>query len=253
MSSVWNDPGQQYQPRESWWMSRPILVVLLVILVILGLVALWISFRSIDSDLDGQPIQIISAEEKPVKVKPDSPGGMIIPHTDKEVYELISPQRTNGPEVSIQQAPETPVVEHPFTASNASPMGDTISLEELSPGRGQKIFIKSDVVNLRVEENKTEIMPKPQPKKKASPAPAPKGIMVQLASLSTEKLAEREWALIKKKHWPVLKNFRSRIIKANLGKKGVFYRVQVGPLKNRTVADDVCRNVKKKGGSCFVV
>ena len=37
-----------------------------------------------------QPIQVIKAMVSPVKVKPDDPGGLVVPYRDMNVYCLIS-------------------------------------------------------------------------------------------------------------------------------------------------------------------
>jgi cell division septation protein DedD len=41
--------------------------------------------------------------------------------------------------------------------------------------------------------------------------------------------------------------------KADLGKKGVYYRVQAGSLKNKAAAQRICDELKQKKVGCFVV
>jgi hypothetical protein len=40
--------------------------------------------------------------------------------------------------------------------------------------------------------------------------------------------------------------------KADLGTKGVYYRVQAGPFSDRAKANDICVKLKIKGQQCLV-
>ena len=51
---------------------------------------------------------------------------------------------------------------------------------------------------------------------------------VHLASYRSIKQAERGWARIKRAHRSVLGKLRHEVTKVNLGKKGVYFRVQAG-------------------------
>ncbi len=97
---------------------------------------------------------------------------------------------------------------------------------------------------------------------KSSPASAPKvsdtsvtssgGYYVQLGSVRSAEGAEGEWKKIVGKYKSQLSSYSHRVEKADLGAKGVFYRIQAGPVsKDKAVA--TCASIKKvTPGGCLV-
>ncbi len=81
-----------------------ILASLVIILVVLG----WFGYRWFASSYNEAP-PILIADESPYKVRPDNPGGMVIPHQDKLIYGRITPQQQQTPERLLPQ-PEAPVL-----------------------------------------------------------------------------------------------------------------------------------------------
>ena len=56
-----------------------------------------------------------------------------------------------------------------------------------------------------------------------------------------------------KPFYPLLKSLNFSILKADLGKKGTFYRVRVGPFANKKDAQKRADQLKARGVNCFVV
>jgi hypothetical protein len=80
-----------------------------------------------------------------------------------------------------------------------------------------------------------------------------KKYFVQLASLGTESAAEIEWDRLAKKMSMELSGQSYRIKRADLGEKGVFYRIQVGPF-GEGAANKLCAQIKmKRPGGCLVI
>jgi cell division septation protein DedD len=98
--------------------------------------------------------------------------------------------------------------------------------------------------------------PKPKPAKAETAAPKPaasgKGYFLQLASLRSEDGAKREWSQIKKKHGGLLGALSMKVERADLGSRGIFYRLLTGPLPNEATAKDLCRQLKDAGQACLV-
>lgn len=78
------------------------------------------------------------------------------------------------------------------------------------------------------------------------------GYRVQLASLKTEPLAQQEWERAHKKYG-ALKGLPHSIVKADLGAKGIYYRVQAGSFKSKKEADAMCSALKSERAACIVV
>jgi hypothetical protein len=79
-----------------------------------------------------------------------------------------------------------------------------------------------------------------------------KSIMIQVASLPTKPAAEAEYKRLQRKS-RILKRVGRKIVKIDLGKsKGVKYRLQIGPFKNRSEAQKVVSDMRENGISAYI-
>jgi len=76
---------------------------------------------------------------------------------------------------------------------------------------------------------------------------------VQLAAARTEELAQTEWNRVRRRNLDLLGDLVLTIIKADLGTKGVFFRVWVGPLTDETQARALCSALGKRKIGCLVI
>jgi hypothetical protein len=75
---------------------------------------------------------------------------------------------------------------------------------------------------------------------------------VQLAALKTEADASSAWKRLAAKYPDVLGSLAPHFEKADLGAKGIYYRVQAGPFTDKNAARDVCAKLKGLGQQCLV-
>ncbi len=80
-----------------------------------------------------------------------------------------------------------------------------------------------------------------------------KGFRIQIGSLRSKEAANRAWVKQLKQHGKILSKLTLLVKRADLGKKGVYYRVQAGPLSNKTAAQRICDELKQKKVGCLVV
>ena len=59
------------------------------------------------------------------------------------------------------------------------------------------------------------------------------------ASLRSEDAARQEWERIKHKNGDLLGNLSATAIRADLGEKGVYYRIQTGPVADPAAAERI--------------
>ncbi|MPY76375.1 MAG: hypothetical protein GEU87_19215 [Alphaproteobacteria bacterium] len=98
----------------------------------------------------------------------------------------------------------------------------------------------------------TASVPKVAPvKPKASAASG--GFLVQLASVSSEKLAEREWARLQKAFPDIFGSRPLTVEKKEIAGRGTFYRVQTGGYSTLDEARSVCSGLKEKKQACLPV
>lgn len=106
--------------------------------------------------------------------------------------------------------------------------------------------------------------PKPQPPKQTPPppkaeteppvaAPPSDNYRVQIGAVRSKAAAQREWRRISQRNKEVLGNMQLFIQEVNIRDKGVFYRIQAGPLPDKALADLVCSRLAANKVPCFVV
>lgn len=74
---------------------------------------------------------------------------------------------------------------------------------------------------------------------------------VQLMSSNNKAAVEKSWKSLSKKY-NVLAKQPYEIEEADLGAKGVFYRLKAGAFKTKPEADSLCNDIKALGGTCIV-
>jgi hypothetical protein len=85
----------------------------------------------------------------------------------------------------------------------------------------------------------------------AKPAAAQQtgGARIQLASVRSEEAARQEWDRIKRANPDLLGNISATSVRADLGEKGVYYRLQTAPV---TDAERVCGELKRRNIGCII-
>ena len=90
--------------------------------------------------------------------------------------------------------------------------------------------------------------------KKASAAKtAASGYRIQLASYRRAALAEKAWQRLQKTHDGILGALSGHTARADLGKRGVYYRLQAGFFNNAASARAACAKLKAKKQDCIIV
>ena len=84
------------------------------------------------------------------------------------------------------------------------------------------------------------------------PAPQPTGWAVQISSQKQEDAAWSTWKKMQSKHASLLRPHEANVVKADLGDRGIFFRLRVMGLDDKKAASKLCKSLKKQGTSCFV-
>ena len=189
-------------------------------------------------------VPLIRADDKPMKGKPDQPGGMPVPDQNVSVYEPKA-----APVEKLLPPPEQPMP-RPAPAQAAAP--PTPSAMPAQPAPAATPVPVQHAAATPV----AKAPPKPAPAKEtAAAAPAksaaPSGpVRIQLASLRTPEAAKEEWTRLKREHPELLGKLTAVAVKTDLGDKGVWYRVQTQVFDNATAAERVCADLKKHNIGC---
>lgn len=84
-----------------------------------------------------------------------------------------------------------------------------------------------------------------------TPAPAGASVRVQVAAVDAEAKAAAEWSRLQRK-FPELAGLPMRTVRADLGAKGIFYRIQGGPI-DEARAKQICAALSAQGAGCVLV
>lgn len=242
--------------------------VVLIVVLAGGGGAGWMYLQSQTEDLDkanAGGVPLIMAPQFSLKDKPSDPGGMKIPDRDKSVYNRM----TGNAQVPVNRGVEhiLPPAEKPLRPQRVAP--------KLIPVPPVPLVVKpvptapKFVEQPRVIEPVKAVAPPPAPVvakvvptppptpstlgKVTSTAPAGLGYMIQLSAVRTEKAANGEWKRLSGKHPDILGALQTVIQRADLGSKGIFYRVRGGWLSTRAQAKSVCAELKRRNVGCIIV
>ena len=172
----------------------------------------------------------ITAENTPFKIKPENEGGVQTPNQDKTVYDVMDGKAPNEV-VNPSPNPEVPI-ELPKAAN-----------------------IKVDPAPITMPKP-TKPAPKavsPQPRSTSVVAVGSSEWVVQVASVRTEQDAQAVWNKVSSKFDNVLAPGHYADIKyADLAEKGVYYRLRVAGLPDKSSASNLCSRFEAGGQACFV-
>jgi hypothetical protein len=77
---------------------------------------------------------------------------------------------------------------------------------------------------------------------------------LQLGALKTEALAKTEWVKLQRQNLDVLGKLSLSVSSIQLGGgKGIYYRIQAGPIADESQAAQACAALKSRHVSCILV
>jgi cell division septation protein DedD len=89
---------------------------------------------------------------------------------------------------------------------------------------------------------------------KPAAAPASSKYVVQVGSKKNQTDALASFADMQQKYPTLLANYRPMVQKADLGTKGTWYRLRIGPIADKTAASKLCTQLKSQGlPDCLVM
>jgi hypothetical protein len=277
---VANEPESIPTPPRDTLLSRvnrrrgQILTVMVSIAAIasFGSVVWWAHNQDVKAGGKGLEPLVVQAPATPSRVKPENAGGLVPPNQDKEVYNRMAPGAVDMKQEKLLAAattPRLPAGGMPTPAApkptEAEPAKDTArtptplpQTAPAAPGAGPTPPPSSTAT--------APAATTPPVADKATPTEAGPSIAslidnmsgptggwrVQIAAVKTEDVAKSTWARLQAAHGDVLASLRMQPARVDLGDKGVWYRVQAGPLDEKQ-AQSVCGTLKGRKADCVVV
>jgi cell division septation protein DedD len=216
---------------------------------------------------------LLRAEASPIKLKPENPGGMEVLNQDKLVFDRLTPDLKEPLIERLLPPPETPLP-RPETRAVAGPSaapaeagkktgekagGGPLKLAALPDPPEKTTIEKAEKVEKDEKSEKGEksappsnVGPSPKPAKARAPA-AEGRYRIQIAALRSKAAVRREWERLLRVHGELLKTYRLYVERVDLGARGVFFRLRVGPLPREQAARRLCAALTARKVPCVVV
>lgn len=140
-----------------------------------------------------------------------------------------------------------------FYRLRAGPLADKAAAKRLCgllKGRGRDCFVPA--AKWTGGDAPIAVTKVPSREAPKTEAPAASGAEVQLFAARSRAAALAAWAQLSAAETELLGSLTPRVLKAEVPKTGVIYRLRAGPLADRTAAKHLCGQLKGRGRSCFV-
>jgi outer membrane biosynthesis protein TonB len=250
----------------------PLLVVIALVVLAAFAGVVWLAYnQGVERGRQGASL-VITAPEGPVRVAP--PEAAPAPFTNLNVYnDPVSPEQeakasalakappppAEAPQIRLSQAlpppaPATPAPAPPRPAAAApAPAAAPPRPAAAAPAPAPAPAAPP------AQTAQAQRPPQPAAPPPAAPAAAPAGAsralsgaaVLQLGAFESQELANGAWASFRARY-NVLTQLSPDVQRADLGAKGIVYRLRAGPFADRAAATDACVQLKAAGAPCFV-
>jgi len=237
----------------------PLLIVLALLVLAMFAGFVWLAYS--EGVARGRSeIPVVTAEAGPARVAPANPGGASAPYKGFKIYEQPAPpDEDTTQDVSPKTQADVKAAAAPAAAAKPVPAAKV----EAPPAKPVAPPVKTAAA---------APAPKPAAAKTAAPAPAaPKQIaanvpsapvsqapaasgayVLQIGAYKSQAEADAAWTTYKAKHSALLAGYSPNVVQADLGDKGVWYRLRIAGFSNKDVASALCDRLKADGGGCFL-
>lgn len=254
------------------------LVVLLMGVVMLGALAsvVWIAYKQGIRNGQAQGgAPYVSADPEPLKIEnkiADAANG-----GDLAVYDRLGGQTTepvdviaSGPEEPVARNTEDPIGAIAATAGTPTGLADDAVADRIAAlAEADEALASSGTTAPAASAPKPETAPATSPTAaSAAPTPAastPKPTvsyrsggalvgthLVQIGAFRSEAEADGQWTRLQGKLGTYLDGKSEDIERADLGDKGVYYRLLIGPFPSSDDAKTYCAGLKERGTDCLI-
>ena len=207
----------------------------------------------------------VAADPEPIKIETADKGAAV---ADREVYDALDGDKS-APVTTLAEGPEEPVTRNvgDTIGALAAEAGDAASdmNEEVEDRLASLAEEDAAVLNERPEveiPRATDIAPptvsvKPQPSasnvRPASSGDARAGThVVQVGAFRSDEEAMAQWARLQGKLGDYLAGKGPDIERADLGDRGVYHRLRIGPFSSADEAKTYCAGLKDLGQDCLI-
>jgi cell division protein FtsN len=231
-----------------------VIVISLLVLAAFGGVV-WLAYNNgvARGRADAPAVLAAAPSEQPAV----APGSGAIPPKQIKIYQ----QQAGSDENADQQTASAPPAQltTPPPALRSHPAETKPAVQ--TPSAGQAAAKPAPVAQTALPPAATVVKPAAQAPAKqpvAIPAKAPAAAsaaggayLLQIGAYKSQSDADAAWKTYQAKHAALLSGFGPNVQKADLGDKGVWYRLRVGSFADKGAAAALCDRLKTEGAACF--
>lgn len=270
MSRAQNGPDYDFGPYEDEYRGfeirdddsgrGPLILILAlgVLLIFAGVV--WNTYRQGVRPAEGG-LPVIASDEAPYKRSPDERGGLEVAGQDKGYYDSMD----GLGDPAVQQAAARDPID---IRRRAQPMldGGPLPPIEADEAPANIVYAEADPAPEPAADEPEITIAAVQPVTRTAPPVVPEvnaqttarfatngAYQVQLAALRSESAAQSAWTGLLDSAPDLFTGAKLDIQRADLGARGVFYRLRIGTFADRAAAKGFCADVKAAGKDCMVV
>jgi cell division protein FtsN len=271
---IYDLSDEEMEEEEHSRLPLLIVIALLVLAAFAGVV--WLAYnQGVERGRSGAAI-VISAPDGPVRTAPADSAGGAPPYTGLKVYGQALP-----PDQEAQASALAPAQDNDIAAPSTAPAPAKSAVTSDTP----PVRLNPETKNVVASPPPAAaaIVPAPAPPapvKQAAQAPAPvqptaianvvpapaaptaptasaisaisgKAVL-QIGAYETPEIANGAWTAFKTRHASVAGKLSQDVQKADLGAKGTWYRLRVGPFADKSAANTACEQLRSEGATCFV-
>lgn len=217
---------------------------------------------------DGAPVQLLPPDPAPVRIDPqglltgqalDTTGAPPFSPTLRPPAPIPEPLLSRAPvsaaKPDMQAAaptpqaqalkPQTPTPSTPTLPAHTPPA--PVAVTPLAPTP----IVPAKAAPVKAAPAKEA--PPQRRKREIAALPLSDSYRVQIGAVRSRETAQREWLRLKRKNRDILGNLQLFIQRVDIVNKGVYYRIQAGPMPDRVLAEFACGQLKARRVGCLIV
>jgi hypothetical protein len=195
--------------------------------------------------------------------RPPAPPSIASAPTRAPAQALREPEPEDSPPTAEETAPQAPTeTAAPASAPASAREQETESAREQPKEPARPAASAAPPASVREqtpasvrEQTKEPPSPPPQPPpaRVAAASSPSSGFLIQIAAVREEDRAAAEWTRLQRQHPDALQGLKLFVVKADLGDKGIFWRLRAGPFADEAQAKNRCADLAKRKVGCLVV
>ncbi len=227
---VYSPPPDQYDRfdvgEEDDSRRGPLLLVVAIAVLIAFAAVIYTAYHQGIRSGGRDDAPLIAAETSPVKTVPSDPGGKPSVDSDNAAYDPLDGNAEER-EVAIAAPPEQPIERAPERKPDPEP---------------------------ETNRQPDPVVTQPAPVVRSTiPVQSDGRYVVQLGAFRSEEQALDSWGKLRNRLPVVMDVTTADVQRADLGAKGIYYRLRAAAFGDRTTASAFCNALKAKGQDCIVV